>query len=36
MRAGGVAVADMWRSGPAAGACFHYLKALVCKELRGM
>lgn len=36
MGAGGRLVADMWWSGPAAGACFHYLKALVCEELREM
>lgn len=36
MGAGGRPVAAMWRSRPAAGACFHYLKASVCEELRGM
>lgn len=36
MGAGGVVVADMLQSGPTAGACFHYLKALVCKEEREM
>lgn len=34
MGARGVIVSEVWWSGPAAGACFHYLKALVCKELK--
>ena len=36
MRAGGVVVGDIWWRRPAAGACFHYLKTLVCTELREM
>lgn len=36
MRVRGVVVADIWWRGPAAGACFHYLKALVCEGLREM